>query len=186
LLLDYPDDELCASRNRIGEAIGALPRSLAAADLRDFWTWFATAQPSQLRLDYVKTFDHKRRSALYVTFAPYGDTRRRGAALAELRHQYQAAGYRERDGELPDYLPTVLQFAALAPENAADQVLDAARPGIEMIESSLDAQRSPYAAVIKAVARCLPPPRQTPPADPGVDLVMPVSRSTEPKVEVLV
>jgi len=161
LLLDYPDDDLCASRDRIGEAIASLPRSLASADLREFWAWFCTADPSQLRVEYVKTFDHRRRAALYATFAPYGDTRRRGVALAKLRDAYHRAGFVERDGELPDYLPVVLQFAALAGDDAADDVLCQARGGIESVTKALDAQKSPYAAVMRAVERCLPAPRQS-------------------------
>ena len=156
LLLDYPDDALCALRSKLSDAVGALPRSVATTSLRQFLTWFDQTDPDQLRVDYVRTFDHKRRSALYVTFAEYGDTRARGAALSRLREYYRALGFSEREGELPDYLPTVLQFAALADVKQADEVLNQARFGIVSIRMALEAQHSPYAAVLKAIEVCLP------------------------------
>ncbi len=156
LLLGYPDDDLCAARPRLGQAVAALPHSAAAADLAELQTWFAAAGPNELRVGYVRTFDHKRRSALYVTYAPYGDSRQRGLALSALRQRYHTAGFVENESELPDYLPTVLQFAALADEADTAAVLAEARTGIDLIERSLAAQKSPYAAVLRAVTRCLP------------------------------
>ncbi|MCL2454073.1 MAG: nitrate reductase molybdenum cofactor assembly chaperone [Micrococcales bacterium] len=159
LMLEYPDDELCDLRAGLSEAVASLPRSASATDLRRFCTWFEATEPAVLRVEYVRTFDHRLRNALYVTFAPYGDTRSRGSALAGFRRRYHEAGLVESEGELPDYLPTVLQFAAQAEDGPAGEALDEARTGIETIELSLSTRRSPYAGVLRAVRRCLPPGR---------------------------
>ena len=156
LVLGYPDDDLSDALPDIAKAVAALPRGAATADLQEFLTWFSGAEPAARRVEYVRTFDHKRRSALYVTFAPYGDSRQRGTALASLRQRYHDAGFAESGDELPDYLPTVLQFAALAGGKDADEVLGQSQAGIASIKAALEAQRSPYAAVLRAVTRCLP------------------------------
>jgi len=156
LLLGYPDDLMDEMQDQLSDAVGALPASAAASDLRDFLEWFVNTDAAERRVEYVRTFDHRRRSALYVTFAPYGDSRSRGDALASLRHRYNDAGFVESSEELPDYLPTVLQFAAQVGDAEADAVLAESRVGIESIHDALQAHRSPYAAVLRAVIRCLP------------------------------
>ncbi|MCL2489971.1 MAG: nitrate reductase molybdenum cofactor assembly chaperone [Propionibacteriaceae bacterium] len=156
LLLGYPDDAMTDLQDQLADAVGGLPDSAAASDLREFMEWFVNTDAAQRRVDYVKTFDHRRRSALYVTFAPYGDSRSRGDALASLRKLYNDAGFFENGDELPDYLPTVLQFAAQVSEAEADAVLGQSRAGIESIHEALRAHRSPYASVMRAVIRCLP------------------------------
>ena len=61
----------------------------------------------QLQEDYVETFDHTRRCALYLTYFAYGDTRRRGQALVAFKEAYRAAGVEWDDstGELPLTFP---------------------------------------------------------------------------------
>ena len=122
-----------------------------------FADWFADADPDELRVEYVRTFDHKRRNALYVTFAAHGDMRRRGEALLAFKSLYRANGFEPRPDELPDYLPMVLQFAAQAPTEAANAALALARPGIELVAKSLADAASPWAPVLGAVRACLPP-----------------------------
>jgi len=156
LLLGYPDDAMSAIQAQLSEAVGSLPASPAASDLREFLAWSVNIDAAERRIEYVRTFDHRRRSALYVTFAPYGDSRSRGDALASLRHRYNDAGFFENSDELPDYLPTVLQYAAQVSDAEADAVLAQSRDGIEAIYEALQAHRSPYAAVLRAVIRCLP------------------------------
>jgi len=155
LLLAYPDDDMCVALPGLRRAVAALPASTAATRLREFLAWFTITASADRRIEYVRAFDHKRRSALYVTFATYGDTRRRGAVLAELRQRYHEAGFVENSDELPDYLPTLLQFAALVGDEA-DDVLGQMRPGIEAITRALKAQHSPYAPVLQAVTEVVP------------------------------
>lgn len=156
LMLDYPDDDLLARRPALLAASRALPAGGPAHALQRFVTWFAAADPDQVRLDYVATFDHRRRNALYVTFAAHGDMRRRGQALWAFQRLYADHGFDATPAELPDYLPTVLQFAALAPADARDQALAMARPGIELVARSLTASHSPWAPLLTAVQACLP------------------------------
>ena len=68
---------------------------------------------------YVDTFDLHRRRTLHLTYYRHGDTRERGMALTALVDAYRAARVRLVPGELPDFLPALLELAAMVPAGAA-------------------------------------------------------------------
>src|SRR5690606_24520985 len=59
-------------------------------------------------------------------------------------------------GELPDYLPMVLEFSARSDSPIALELLSAHRDGIEVLRAALEKFDSPYAHVVAAVCRTLP------------------------------
>jgi nitrate reductase delta subunit len=67
----------------------------------------------RLRDDYIATFDFDKRTNLYLTYHLYGDGRRRGIELVRLKRRFREAGLELDDGELPDFLPVLLEFAEL-------------------------------------------------------------------------
>jgi nitrate reductase delta subunit len=105
---------------------------------------------------YVETFDFTRRNSLYLTYHVHGDRRQRGVALLRLKQRYAAAGLELLDGELPDYLPVMLEFAALGPDDIGLAALAERRDAIELIRASLHEAGSPYALLLDAVAGLLP------------------------------
>jgi nitrate reductase molybdenum cofactor assembly chaperone NarJ/NarW len=157
LLLQYPEDELLAARDELVAAAGELPGGAQADAIRRFASWFSEREPVELQELYVETFDFSRRNSLYLTFHTFGDRRQRGMALLTLKQRYAAAGIDLDDssGELPDYLPVMLEFAALAPEVGLD-VLAHHREALELVRSSLHASASPWADLLDAVALPLP------------------------------
>jgi nitrate reductase delta subunit len=104
---------------------------------------------------YVEDLDFSRRSSLYLTYHRWGDLRQRGLALLRLKQRYAAAGLELSEAELPDYLPVMLEFCALAPEQGAE-VLGEHREAIELARSSLHEQDSPYAELLEAIVAGLP------------------------------
>ena len=156
-LLDYPDNALVTRRDKALVAARELPESVASRNILAFTEWFVQADPDAARMEYVATFDHKRRNALYVTYAAHGDTRTRGAALLEFQNLYLKADFPWLPGELPDYLPTVAHFAAVADEDDARMALALARPGVELVARSLRQARSPWARLTNAIVECMPP-----------------------------
>ena len=74
-------------------------------------------EPAGQELRHV-TFDFDRRASLHLTYHTYGDRRQRGLELVRLKRRYAEAGLPLEGGELPDYLPVLLEFAALVPEAA--------------------------------------------------------------------
>ncbi len=155
-LLRYPDARLLEARGELAAAVAALPPSQVAAALARFVSWLEAGDPTALAQRYVETFDLGRRTSLYLTYALHGDTRKRGIALLRLRRLYAAAGLEQTDGELPDYLPLVLEFAALAPEGLGETILREHRPALELLRQGLHDADSPYASLLDALCATLP------------------------------
>ncbi|MER7367476.1 nitrate reductase molybdenum cofactor assembly chaperone [Nonomuraea wenchangensis] len=156
LLLQYPDPTLLAARDELTQAVRALPESAARASLTAFVAWFGDRQPMELARHYVQTFDLRRRSSLYLTYYLHGDTRRRGMALLTLKQRYRVAGLTPPEGELPDFLPVVCEFAALAGPATGEAPLRQHRKGLELIRTALHESGSPYALVLDALCGELP------------------------------
>jgi nitrate reductase delta subunit len=153
VLLRYPDAALVEAREELAAA--AAGHSLAA-----FTGYLAEHDEVELAQAYVETFDLRRRTSLYLTYYLHGDTRKRGMALLRLKRLYADAGLELATGELPDYLPLVLEFAALAPAEVGELLLREHRPSLELLRAGLHDAESPYAYVLDAL--CAGLPRLTP------------------------
>ncbi|MEV5597120.1 nitrate reductase molybdenum cofactor assembly chaperone [Streptomyces sp. NPDC052496] len=157
LVLQYPDAELTRERAALAATAEALPPSPAARELVAFTAWFAGQPPEALESHYVEVFDLRRKSSLYLTYYLHGDTRRRGMALLTLARTYRAAGWSAGSGELPDHLPVVLEFAALAGPRTGEAPLRRHRRGLALIHHALSDVQSPYAGLLAALLSLLPP-----------------------------
>jgi len=153
VLLQYPTMALFDGLGVLDAEADRLPRS-CTAPLRRFLGWLRETPPSEVAKHYVATFDLRGRCALYLTYYRYGDTRKRGMAMLAFKAAYRAAGYEPTGGEVPDYLPMVLDFAALHPRG--EKLLHAHRADLELLLRALRDAPSPYAEVIEAVCAQLP------------------------------
>lgn len=106
--------------------------------------------------EYVRAFDFDRRASLHLTYHTFGDRRQRGLELVKLKRRYAEAGLELTEAELPDYLPVMLEFAALAPD-AGLAVLARNREALELVRASLHADGSPWAPLLDATCAALPP-----------------------------
>jgi nitrate reductase delta subunit len=178
-LLQYPDDGLLAARPQIAAAVAALPASPAKASLQRFLAAVITEEPVAAQQRYVDTFDLQKRSSLYLTYFRHGDTRRRGLSLLRLKRLYRAAGLELEGAELPDYLPVMLEFAAMAPEGLGRRLLAEHRADLELLRLHLKDLRSPYVHLLDAICEGLPRLRV-----PEVEDVRRLLREGPPKEEV--
>jgi nitrate reductase delta subunit len=156
VLLRHPDPDVLAALPTVRAAAAGLPGDVARR-LVTVADHLATGDPGALTAAYAQTFDFRRRCTLYLTYYTHGDTRARGQALAEVAAVYREAGY-ALDGELPDFLPAVLELAALAGQPGW-RVLHAYRVGVDLLEAALERDGSVYAHAVAAVRRLLPPQR---------------------------
>ena len=134
-LLQYPDEELLAAHE--------LPRWMRETPLRE------------LQAAYVQTFDFDRRASLHLTYHTHGDRRQRGLELVRLKRRFEEAGLPLTGAELPDYLPVLLEFAALAPAEG-EALLNEFRVPLELVRARLHERKSPYAELLDALAAALP------------------------------
>ncbi|MGW2813304.1 nitrate reductase molybdenum cofactor assembly chaperone [Streptomyces sp. NPDC001415] len=155
VLLTFPDSDWPAYLNTVRTALSQLPASDGTLALLRFCDAVTEVAPLELAARYVATFDRSRRRALHLTYYTDGGTRRRGASLARLKGLFRAHGWELDDGELPDFLPAVLEFAARCPEPGLS-VLVEHRAALELLGHALEKYRSPYADVVRAVCRTLP------------------------------
>lgn len=155
LLLQYPDQELWAARGALREEVEALSSRARRQSLLRFLAVLESGSLAEAQRRYVEDLDFSRRSTLHLTYHRWGDLRQRGLALLRLKQRYAAAGLELDDAELPDYLPVMLEFCALAPEQGAE-VMNEHREAIELVRSSLHEQGSPYAELLEAIVAGLP------------------------------
>ena len=153
VLLQYPTMALFDGAGQLEEAVKGMPRA-TRGPFGIFLGWLSRTSPDTVARHYVETFDLRRRCALYLTYYRYGDTRKRGMAMLAFKAAYRAAGLEPSDGELPDYLPLVLDFAALHPRG--EKLLRSHRADLELLQRALRDVGSPYADVIAAVSAQLP------------------------------
>ncbi len=156
-LLQYPDDELDALVVNLSPLLADLPAA-SGAPLSRFLEHVSATRLLDLQQEYVATFDLKRRNCLYLTYYLNGDTRRRGMALWRFQDAFRQRGFSVDGGELPDFLPVVLELAAVGHEDMALALLLEHQSGIHVLRESLDDMRSAYADVVRALEASLPAP----------------------------
>lgn len=155
LAFDYPDGDLLASTGKLLDAAAGIPDSEGGAELRTFLERRAGQPGMVAQEEYVAIFDFHKRASLHLSYYRDGDRRQRGATLLGLKRRYREAGLELQGGELPDYLPAVLEFAAMEPEEG-EAVLRRMRPGIELLRAALRDLDSPYSLVLDALEHVLP------------------------------
>jgi len=155
LLLRYPSQAALDRDLEVDGAVAGLPRRLRPP-LERFLSYRHRTPGIDLEREYVETFDTRRRCTLNVSYYLYGDTRRRGVALLRLKRMYAAAGLVLDSDELPDHLPVMLEFAAVAPDGYGEHVLQEHRVGVELLLLALRDTGRPHADVLEAVSAGLP------------------------------
>lgn len=157
LLLSYPDAELLAKLPLVRSALDEQPAAPETHALLRVVEHLNATDPDALRQAYVDVFDLSRRQTLYLTYWSDGDTRRRGSALGAFKALYRGSDFLvDTRGELTDYLPMVLEFAARADPVGGRELLIEHRPSLELIRLALAECGSAYADVLVALCATLP------------------------------
>lgn len=155
LLLAYPDDGLTERLDTVegllahldGTVADLLGRTVAA---------LRAAEPMAAAMDYVATFDMRRRATMYLTYWTAGDTRNRDREMLAFATAYRAAGVEPPRSEAPDHLPVVLEFAATVAPEVGRRLLTEHRVPIDVLRSALADAESPYQHTVAAVCETLP------------------------------
>jgi nitrate reductase delta subunit len=159
LLLGYPDRELLDQLPILGQVADTLAAPAGPA-LNRFLQHLQDKPAEVLAAEYVETFDLRRRGCLFLTYYTFGDTRKRGSALARFTHTYRQAGLDPPAEELPDHLAVVCHFAAVAPGPGMELLVEH-RAAIELLRLSLAEAGSAYVDVIDALRAVMPEPAET-------------------------
>ena len=125
----------------------------------------------QTEAAYVELFDRGRATSLHLFEHVHGDSRERGPAMIDLCRTYEAAGLFLAPGELPDYLPVVLEFASTQPPREARAFLAEIAHILNALFGALCKRESAYASVLGALIELAGQKAQTvePAADEPLD-----------------
>ena len=157
ILLEYPTKDLVAHWEDINQIISELP-NLASEDkkiLSGFTLWASNLSLTKFQADYVDNFDMTAENSLYLTYHLFDEQDRdRGPALIELTELYKSTGFEIGSGELPDYLPLILEYVStMNDEASALAFLQQTSQAAGIIASNLEKNESPYAPLVRMVAR---------------------------------
>lgn len=152
-LLGYPDAQL---RSHLPEMDALLRQdnALKPARLTEIETLtrgLQLADPLHSEAAYVELFDRGRATSLHLFEHVHGDSRDRGPAMIDLGLTYEKAGLLLKEGELPDYLPVVLEFVSTQPAREAKAFLGEIAHLLNAIFGALHQRGSAYASVLGAV-----------------------------------
>lgn len=155
LLLAYPDDGLGERLDMVDELVSHIGGP-AAALLHRTATALRGRDQMAAAMDYVATFDMRRRATMYLTYWTAGDTRNRGREMLAFATAYRAAGVAPPRAEAPDHLPVVLEFAATVDPEVGRRLLREHRVPIDVLRSALADAESAYEPTIAAICETLP------------------------------
>ena len=155
VLLDYPDRETI---EHLGDIEAMLPTWPGIAPeerqaLQEFIAWSSRLSATQLQETYVQTFDLTPDMSLHLTHHLFEEQDRdRGLTLVNLSQFFKQNGYRIENGELPDYLPLLLEYVSTL-ENAesARDLLRQCAQALRVVTENLEKIGSPYAPLLKIV-----------------------------------
>jgi len=172
-LLDYPDAQLRGELPEMRELLRD-ERAVSAprqAELEALMESLRRKEPMQAEADYVELFDRGRSTSLHLFEHVHGDSRDRGPAMIDLGQTYEAAGLILAEGELPDYLPAVLEFVSTQPPREARAFLAEMAHIFNAIFGALQQRESPYASVLGALLELAGEKAQpiAPAAEPPLD-----------------
>lgn len=153
--LSYPTEELLGRVGLMRAALAEFPG--AGAPFEPVLTALEGTELGAAQSQYVQEFDLSKRHSLHLSYWTDGDTRRRGDVLAGFKQVYRQCDVLvDTHGELPDYLPMVLEFAAAVDLAAGRQLLITFRPSLEMLRLALVDAALPHADVLQALCDTLP------------------------------
>ena len=153
LLLDYPEAELIENLDELETRIGTADGidGMERTTLRKLIDHLRRTDLTAVQEDYVKTFDLTPEHSLHLTHHLFGDDKNRGPALIDLTEMYKQYGLQLAANELPDYLPLVLEFAALLEDEEARMFLGDAAKVTRVLALNLEKAESVYAPCIRLI-----------------------------------
>lgn len=149
-LLDYPT---CDTWDDPNELISTLKwcdeLSLVQKEtLHIFINRFAVYDLLDMQADYVDLFDRGCSLSLLLFEHVHGESRDRGQAMIDLMRQYESIGLQVNTGQLPDYLPTYLEYVSQLQIVEAKEELKNIAPILALLKERLKQRNSHYSELL--------------------------------------
>lgn len=154
-LLDYPDAELMENLDAVLQLVQG--DSQVSAEERqvvtDLVAWMRSHDLTRMQQAYVDTFDMTPEHDLHLTHHLFGESRERGPAMVEISEHYKAAGLEVSNGELPDFLPLILEYVSTLDEIQARFFLNDAAKVLTVLADNLEKVDSRYGSLIRVIEK---------------------------------
>jgi nitrate reductase delta subunit len=151
LLLQYPEPDLIDALPELEQIISNWSRSEVKDKCGRFLAYLHAAPLAELQVEYTARIDFDPSTCMHLTFHECGESRERGKALVRFKELYRSAGYDLSTSELPDFLPVVLEFLAVCPDEACTELLARYGAHITTLAARLKDRSSPYSHPLEAL-----------------------------------
>ncbi|MFA5537413.1 MAG: nitrate reductase molybdenum cofactor assembly chaperone [Bacillota bacterium] len=119
--------------------------------LQSFLLYLRENSLLKLAQNYVQTFDFNEKTSLHLSAALVETEKEQGKLLLSLKKLYEEGGFYLKTAELPDYLPLVLEFLAIAEEKHKKKLLIIVLPALQALRLNLTEIGSPYLALLEQI-----------------------------------
>lgn len=153
LLLDYPREELISELDAFVEVFKneKILHGIILSDIIIFINHLRETELLELQKRYVALFDNTRSISLYLFEHVHGDSKERGQAMVDLTENYKKVGLNLQQVELPDFLPTFLEYISLQEKHEAVKLLGEPINIFAVISRRMHKNKIEYAAIFDAL-----------------------------------
>jgi nitrate reductase delta subunit len=123
VLLYYPDEGYFRHINEVESVLADMPPDKFKNSINKFITQIRTQSLIELQETYTAAFDMNPSTTMNLTYHIWGDNEKRAGMLSRIQQVYQDAGHDSITGELPDYLPLMLEFLSLCTAEKNERVI---------------------------------------------------------------
>ena len=154
-LIDYPSDELMENLDSVIEFVSDSTEidDNEQKTIMEFISWMRVHTTTGIQQAYVETFDMVPEHDLHLTHHIFGDDNARGPALIDLSEHFKSEGLDLLEGEIPDFLPLILEYVSTLDDMESRVFLGDAKKIIKVIADNLDEAESPYAKLIRIIEK---------------------------------
>lgn len=150
-LIDYPDEMLYSNMHDV--TIFLLSQELedgVREKVLRFVDHFRGYDLLDWQSEYDGLFERGRAVSLHIFEHVHGESRDRGQAMVDLMGHYRSAGLSLSERELPDYLPTYLEFCTTQGDAAQGWLQDISHV-LALLAARLKEKGSPYALLVESL-----------------------------------
>lgn len=149
-LLSYPTADWRDALPEGEEAAKDIENPHVRAVLSDFYDYIRELTPAEYEDQYVRSFDFSPNTTLYLTAHDCTDFGKQSKELLAYRRFYLENGF-DSPGDLPDYLPALLELIAALPADRAAEVCRFAQPKLSRLRERLIEANLSYAFLLDLV-----------------------------------
>ena len=153
--LEYPETATASRAREAASALASSEPALAGA-LWDLAVFLERAPAGEPEERYTALFDMNPVCTLHVGYHVFGDTYPRGEFLAAMSAELRHAGV-STNGELPDFLPTLLRLLGRLEEPESSRALrqHALLPALQRMGEALAESKDPWSRLLHTLPEAL-------------------------------